>query len=161
VRRAVLAPLLATLPSMLLIMLGLPASAQAPTVMGVWLTASKSAEIRLAPCADAAHGPLCGTVIRLIDPKDADGKPLVPDQVTDLHNADSKLRERKVIGMVLLYDFKTGPAPNAYEGGTIYNGENGKTYNATLGLQADGTLRLRGYVGTPLLGETQIWTRVQ
>jgi len=30
-----------------------------------------------------------------------------------------------------------------------------------LGLQADGTLRLRGYVGTPLFGETQIWTRAQ
>ena len=156
-KEAVLVTLLATL----LVVFGPPAGAQVPTVMGVWLTASKSAEIRLAPCADAAHGPVCGTVIRLIDPKDADGKAMVPDQVTDLHNADPKLRERKVIGMVLLYDFKTSPAPNAYEDGTIYNGENGKTYKATLGLQADGTLRLRGYVGTPLLGETQIWTRVQ
>ena len=50
---------------------------------------------------------------------------------------------------------------NAFEDGQIYNGENGKTYNANIGLQPDGTLRLRGYVGTPMFGETQIWTRVQ
>jgi uncharacterized protein (DUF2147 family) len=145
----------------LLVALGVPAGAQAPTVMGVWLTSSRSAEIRLAPCANAASGPICGTVVRLIDPKGPDGKPLVPEQVTDMHNADPNLRQRKVLGMVLLSGFKPGSAPNSYDDGTIYNGENGKTYNATLGLQADGTLRLRGYVGSPLLGETQIWTRVQ
>jgi hypothetical protein len=26
-------------------------------------------------------------------------------------------------------------------------------------LQADGTLRLRGYIGVPLLGESNVWTR--
>jgi uncharacterized protein (DUF2147 family) len=145
----------------LLIAFGVPAVAQAPTMMGVWLTPTKSAEVRLAPCADAARGPICGTVVRLIDPKGADGKPLVPEQVTDMHNADPSLRQRKVLGMVLLYGFKPGSAPNGYEDGTIYSAENGKTYKATLGLQADGTLRLRGYVGSPMFGETQIWTRVQ
>lgn len=152
-KRAILAVLLATL--------GLPAGAQAPTVMGVWLTSAKSAEVRIAPCADAAQGPICGTVVRLIDPKGPDGKLLVPEQVTDMHNADPSLRQRKVLGMILLYGFKPGSGANSYEEGTIYNGENGKTYKATLGLQGDGTLRLRGYIGSPLLGETQIWTRVQ
>ena len=45
--------------------------------------------------------------------------------------------------------------------GQIYNGENGKTYNANISLQPDGTLRLRGYVGSPMFGETQIWTRIK
>ncbi len=44
--------------------------------------------------------------------------------------------------------------------GQIYNGENGKIYNANISVQPDGKLRLRGYVGTPLFGETQVWTRV-
>jgi uncharacterized protein (DUF2147 family) len=47
-----------------------------------------------------------------------------------------------------------------FEDGHIYNGENGKTYNANISLQPDGKLRLRGYVGTPMFGETQLWTRV-
>lgn len=141
--------------------IGWPAAAQGPSVMGVWLSASKVAEIEIAPCADVAHGPICGTVVKLLDPKDADGKPMAPEDVTDAYNVEPGLRGRKVLGMVLLYDFKKGTAPNSYEEGTIYNGENGKTYNANVRLQADGTLRVRGYVGRTFFGETQIWTRVR
>jgi uncharacterized protein (DUF2147 family) len=137
------------------------ASAQGPSVMGTWLTASKAAQVHLAPCADTARGPLCGQVVKLIDPKDAGGKPMVPEEVIDAHNADPSLRGRKVLGMMLLYGFTRTSDPNSFESGTIYNGENGKTYRANITLQTDGTLRLRGYVGTPMFGETQIWTRVQ
>ena len=138
-----------------------PASAQTPSVMGTWLTASKAAQIALAPCADAARGPICGTIVKLIDPRDDNGKPIEPENAVDRRNPDPSLRGRKVLGMVLLYDFSKTADPNAFENGTIYNGENGKIYRANMGLQPDGTLRLRGYVGTPLFGETQIWTRVQ
>lgn len=138
-----------------------PASAQSPSVMGTWLSASKLAQVLLAPCADPARGPVCGTIVKLIDPKDDSGKPIAPEDVVDRRNADPALRGRKVLGMVLLYDFTRTADPHAFENGTIYNGENGKTYKANLGLQPDGTLKLRGYVGTPLFGETQIWTRVQ
>ncbi len=138
-----------------------PASAQTPSVMGTWLTASKAAQIRLMPCTDPARGPVCGQIVKLIDPKDANGKPAVPEEITDTRNADASQRGRKVLGMVMLYDFTKTADPNSFEGGTVYSGENGKTYKANLGLQTDGTLRLRGYVGTPLFGETQIWTRVE
>ena len=56
--------------------------------------------------------------------------------------------------------FATLPAVDAPYG-AIYSAEDGKAYKANLSLQADGTLRLRGYVGAPILGKTQIWTRVQ
>jgi uncharacterized protein (DUF2147 family) len=138
-----------------------PASAQAPSVMGTWLTASKAADIKIAPCADPARGPICGSVVRLHDPKGPDGRPIAPELVTDANNVEPGLRGRKVLGMVLLYDFKRGSTPNSYVEGTIYNGENGKTYNANVSLQPDGTLRVRGYVGRSFFGETQIWTRVQ
>jgi uncharacterized protein (DUF2147 family) len=136
-----------------------PVSAQ--SVMGTWLTQSKAAEVQIAPCADAALGPVCGTIVKLIDPKTADGKPMAPETVTDLHNTDPAQRGRKVLGMVMLSGFQKTADANAFESGTIYNGENGKTYKANISLQTDGTLRLRGYVGTPLFGETQVWTRVQ
>ena len=66
-----------------------------------------------------------------------------------------------VLGMPLIWGFKKTSDPNSFEDGHIYNGENGKTYTANISLQPDGKLRLRGYVGTPLFGETQVWTRVQ
>jgi len=139
----------------------LPLSAQTPSVMGTWLTASKAAEVQIAPCANAANGPICGTIVKLNDPKSPEGKPVTPEEATDVRNADPALRSRKVLGMVLIYNFVKTTDPNTFEEGTIYNGENGKTYKANLSLQPDGTLKLRGYVGTPMFGETQIWTRVR
>jgi len=143
----------------LLLLLPLPAAAQ--SVNGLWLTQSRGAEIRLGSCADATRGPVCGWIERLLDPKGADGKPVAAETVTDARNADPSLRGRKLQGMVLLYDFRPGSAAGAFEEGTIYNAEDGKTYRANISLQSDGTLRLRGYVGAPMFGTTQVWTRLQ
>jgi uncharacterized protein (DUF2147 family) len=136
------------------------ASAQSPSVMGTWLTASGIAQVRIGPCPDPANGAICGTIVGLINPKGPDGNAVAPDMATDYRNPDPALRTRKVIGMPLIWGFKKTADPNAFEDGHIYNGENGKTYNANISLQPDGKLRLRGYVGTPMLGETQLWTRV-
>lgn len=143
-----------------LALLAVPAGAQQAGVMGTWLTASGVAEIRIAPCADAASGPLCGVVVGLINPKGPDGKVVAPEAVSDYRNPNPALRSRKVIGMPLIWGFKATPDPNSFEGGQIYNGENGKIYSANISLQPDGKLRLRGYVGSPMLGETQLWTRI-
>ena len=144
----------------LLGVLAATASAQSPSVMGTWLTASGVAQVRIGPCPDPATGAICGTVVGLINPQGPDGKAVAPDMATDYRNPDPALRTRKVIGMPLIWGFKKTSDPNAFEDGHIYNGENGKTYNANISLQPDGKLRLRGYVGTPMFGETQLWTRV-
>jgi uncharacterized protein (DUF2147 family) len=151
-RKLVLVALLGALAS--------TASAQSPSVMGTWLTASGIAQVRIGPCPDAANGPICGLVVGLINPKGPDGNAVAPDMATDYRNAEPALRTRKVIGMPLIWGFKKTADPNAFEDGHVYNGENGKTYNANISLQPDGKLRLRGYVGTPMFGETQLWTRV-
>ena len=145
----------------LLLAFPVSADAQAQSVMGTWLSESKKAHVRLEPCADAARGPLCGVVAALFSPRGPDGVAVAPEAAVDIHNADPARRSRKILGMVMLYDFKKGSEPNSFEDGTIYSAENGKTYKANLSLQADGTLRLRGYVGLPMFGETQVWTRVK
>ena len=127
---------------------------------GTWLTASGVAQVRIGPCSDASAGPICGYIVNLINPKGPDGQVVAPDAATDYRNENPALRSRKVIGMPLIWGFKKTADPNAFEDGKIYNGENGKTYNANISLQPDGKLRLRGYVGTPMFGETQLWTRV-
>lgn len=147
----------------LALMLGLlaaPASAQQSSVMGTWLTASGVAQVRIGPCPDGASGPICGYVVGLINPKGPDGKVVAPEAAVDYRNPDPGLRGRKVIGMPLIWGFRKTSDPNAFEDGKIYNGENGKIYDANISLQPDGKLRLRGYVGTPMFGETQVWTRV-
>ena len=145
----------------LLTLLGAAASAQPGSVMGVWLTANGKAQVRLAPCDSPASGPVCGTIVGLINPTGPNGQASAPDQAVDHNNPDPNLRGRKIIGMPLIWGFQRTSDPNAFDGGHIYNGENGKVYTANISLQSDGTLRLRGYVGSPMFGETQIWTRIQ
>jgi uncharacterized protein (DUF2147 family) len=152
VRKLIVAALLGALAS--------TASAQQSSVMGTWLTASGKAQVRIGPCADPASGPICGFIVGLINPKGPEGVVVAPEVATDYHNVDPALRSRKVLGMPLIWSFKKTSEPNAFEDGKIYNGENGKTYNANITLQPDGKLRLRGYVGSPMFGETQIWTRI-
>ena len=137
------------------------ASAQQSKVMGVWLTESGVAQVKIEPCADAKSGPLCGFIVGLINPKGPDGQVVAPEVATDYRNENASLRSRKVIGIPLIWGFKKTNDPNTFEEGQIYNGEDGKTYTANISLQSDGKLRLRGYVGTPLFGKTQLWTRVQ
>ena len=146
--------------ALMLGVLAAPATAQQPSVMGTWLTASGVAQVRIGPCPDAASGPICGYVVGLSNPKGPDGKVVAPEAAVDYRNPDPGLRGRKVIGMPLIWGFKKTSDPNGFEDGKIYNGENGKIYAANISLQPDGKLRLRGYVGTPMFGETQVWARV-
>jgi uncharacterized protein (DUF2147 family) len=136
------------------------ASAQQGTVMGTWLSESGVAQIKIGPCPDAASGPICGYVANLINPRGPDGAPVAPDAATDYRNENPSLRTRKVMGMPLIWGFKQATTPNTFEDGKVYNGEDGKTYSANISLQPDGRLRLRGFVGSPMFGKTQYWTRV-
>ena len=140
--------------------LGLAGPAYGQSVMGTWLTQSGVAQVKMQPCGEPSAGPVCGFVVGLVNPKGPDGQSVSADQATDYRNPDPNLRGRKVIGMPLIWGFKKTADPNAFEEGHIYNGENGKVYTANISLQPDGTLRLRGYVGSPMFGETQIWTRI-
>lgn len=137
-----------------------PTVAQQNPVFGTWITESGSARVKLDRCPDPALGPVCGTIVGLTDPVGPDGKPVAPESAVDWRNADPSQRTRKVLGTVMLWGFK-GDGAGAFEGGRIYNGGNGKTYDANMALRADGRLAVRGYVGLPLLGESQLWTRAR
>ncbi len=127
-----------------------PQSASAQSeILGRWLPPEQDSVIEIYTCADL----VCGRIAHLDDPVDEDGKPRI-----DNNNRDEALRGRPILGMELLDGF-TRKDPGDYRGGRIYNPRDGKIYKAVMTLLADGTLKLRGYVGVPALGKTQIWTR--
>jgi uncharacterized protein (DUF2147 family) len=128
-----------------------PAIAQDGTPVGVWLHPNKRIELEIAPCG----ADLCGTLVWFRWPNDAQGLPLV-----DLKNPDTALRNRPLLGLTVLEGLRrTGE--NTWEGGKVYDPDDGANYTASMSIQADGTLRVRAYVLLPIFGETEIWTRVR
>lgn len=123
------------------------ARAQQPPVLGRWLSQSGKGVIEIYRCADK----LCGKLVWIADPV-RDGAP-----AKDRNNPDAVLKQRPLCGLVMLGDF-VPVADNRWGDGWIYSPENGKTYRATMTLDG-AVLKLRGYVGIPLFGETQTWTR--
>lgn len=123
------------------------AGAQTPPVAGRWLTEDGKGVIEIYACADK----VCGKLAWLSEPN-RDGKPAV-----DRNNPDEALRTRPLCGLEMLGDFRQ-TEPNRWGDGWIYDPENGKRYHATMTLDGN-LLKLRGYVGISLFGETQTWTR--
>ena len=121
--------------------------------VGVWANEGETSRIKIEDCA----GKLCGVIVWLKEPLDSQG-----NEKVDKENPDASLKSRKLLGLRLLDGFakKEGEA-TVWENGTIYNPNDGKTYKCTLTVKDARTLNVRGYVGLPIFGKSQTWTRVE
>lgn len=79
-----------------------------------------------------------------------------PNPVCD--KCEGELKGKPALGMTILTGIKQDG--NAYSGGKIVDPNNGKVYSSKLTLIDGGKkLEMRGYIGTPMLGRTQVWLR--
>lgn len=132
------------LAAFILLLTTLPAHA-ADGVEGFWLTENERAVVHIEECEQS----VCGYVYWIIE----------GGLQFDENNPLEELRKDPICGMKILKDFEKVGAGD-WDSGTIYKADDGDVYKANLELQEDGTLRLRGYVGVPMFGKTQIWSRV-
>jgi uncharacterized protein (DUF2147 family) len=128
------------------------APAWAEGALGTWATEGGKSHVTIIACEDK----LCGTIVWLKEPLTKAGK-----LKHDANNPDAAMQSRPIIGLPLLAGFVPSDDANFWDNGTIYNPENGEIYACNLTLARDGTLEVHGYVGLPMFGKTQIWTRVQ
>jgi uncharacterized protein (DUF2147 family) len=67
-------------------------------------------------------------------------------------------KDQPIIGMVFMSGLKK--AGDEYSGGQILDPDNGKVYKSKLTLVDGGKkLNVRGYIGIPMLGRSQVWVR--
>ena len=76
----------------------------------------------------------------------------------DKKNPKDKNKTQPLVGLVILKGFEKDD--NTYDDGTIYDPQNGKTYDCTITYKGQ-KLSIRGYIGISLLGRTTVWERVQ
>jgi uncharacterized protein (DUF2147 family) len=75
----------------------------------------------------------------------------------DVHNKDPKLRDRSVVGLVIMWHLRYDDGE--YVDGYVYNPEDGGTYRMKAEVMSDASLKVRGYLGISLFGQNQFWSR--
>lgn len=123
------------------------------TPLGQWKTEDGRATVDIQPCGNK----ICGKIINLSEPLD----PETHRPKTDIENQDSSLKNRPLMGLQIISDFTPDTTtPNHWIDGKIYSPREGKTYHAQFTLESPTQMNIRGYVGIPLFGKTQVWTKV-
>ena len=124
--------------------------AQAPTPAGLWKTFSDDTGkpaglVRI----EELDGEFLGTVIEVFSAA-------TPNPICEL--CEGALKDQPIVGMTILRGLRR--EGRGYGSGIILDPDEGRTYRCTAKLLDGGRrLELRGYVGLPLLGRTQIWVR--
>ena len=75
----------------------------------------------------------------------------------DVNNKDPKLRDRPLVGAVLMWHLRYDDGE--YTDGYVYNPEDGGTYRMNAEVLAPDSLKVRGFLGISLFGQTKIWSR--
>ena len=119
-----------------------------PPIDGTWLSGDGDGWIEIARVGDGLSGVITGS------PNAGDER---PDR--DEKNPDPALRDRPLTGLELFSGFSYA-GDGRWKGGSIYDPNSGKTYRCIVTWVDANTLKVRGYVGVPMLGRTETWTRV-
>lgn len=130
-----------------------PALAQDAAPTGTWQTFDDDthAPKALVEIADQA-GVLSGRIVKLYTAPGDDPDPRCAD-------CTGAQQGQRVLGMTILWNFRRDG--DGWDGGEVLDPESGDVYRATLHLRDGGkTLDVHGYIGIPLLGRSQVWTRV-
>jgi uncharacterized protein (DUF2147 family) len=119
-------------------------------LLGDWWTENREGRVRFTRYKDGTFrgsAACCVAKVRADDPE------------FDIHNPNPKLRGRALLGIIVVW--KLVYADGEFSGGYAYNPRDGKTYRCQVKIIDRDTIKIRGYVGIPLFGESQIWKRAR
>jgi uncharacterized protein (DUF2147 family) len=124
-------------------------SEAAPLEVGIWYDDTGRGAVKIDICGDT----LCGKIVWLKDPLNAQGEPL-----TDKHNPEPSMRNRFICGLPILGNLHQ-MSDGGFDNGWVYDPKVGKSYTVALQLLDENTLKVTGYAGLKFFGKSFIWTR--
>jgi uncharacterized protein (DUF2147 family) len=135
---------------LLAISISTSSSAQKHAIEKTWYNAEKTSKIRIFKATD---GKYYGKIVWLQTPNDPSGIPR-----TDKENPEEAKKSKPLMDLLILTGFAATKDPNVFEGGKVYDPNNGKTYCGKLTLK-ENVLDLHGYIcSMTFLGRTSQWT---
>jgi uncharacterized protein (DUF2147 family) len=134
----------------------------ADDVLGYWETEHENkgwSRIEIYREGDRYYGKIVWLLKPLYAENDPEGMAGMPK--IDRYNPDESLRDRPIIGLQIMRDFKYDKE-NRWKDGRIYHPKEGKTYRCQMTLKTIDSLEIYGYVkiGFIKLGKNATWTRV-
>ncbi len=123
----------------------------AGSILGVWRTADNDSAAEYYACGAA----VCARLVWLRSPIGPDGRPRL-----DAHNPDPAKRGQPLCGLQIVRGL-TPRGPTRATGGKVYAAADGRTYDLDAQLVSPTRLKLRGYLGTPMLGQDILLDRVE
>jgi uncharacterized protein (DUF2147 family) len=139
--------------SLIAAVLAVPSAwAQDASPVGMWKsiddeTGKPKAMIRITD----NQGELQGRIEKLFRPADQEQNP-------KCDKCEGARKDQPIVGMLIVSGLKKDG--NEYKGGEILDPANGKVYRSKAKLLDGGKkLEVRGYVGAPMFGRSQIWVR--
>jgi uncharacterized protein (DUF2147 family) len=129
-----------------------PAAAVAAVVPaeGAWFIDGTGVAVQIFDCS----GQICGRVVWLRMARDPVGQLARDDK-----NPDPVYRQRALCGLTVLRGMQPAGL-NRWDGGSLYNPDDGKTYRVSGELRSADVFVARVYLGVPLFGETKTLLRV-
>jgi uncharacterized protein (DUF2147 family) len=129
-----------------------PAGPQTQSPAGLWTTYSdRSGKADGLVRITEENGELQGIVEAVFSPPAPSAHPLCEE-------CPGELKNQPIVGMKILRGLRWDGGQ--YSGGEILDPDEGRFYRCNMRISDGGRkLELRGYVGIPLLGRTQTWTR--
>jgi uncharacterized protein (DUF2147 family) len=126
------------------------------TPAGLWKTIDDSTKVEKSQVRiTESNGVFSGRIEKILDPA------AKPDAVCDECTGERK--GKPIVGMSIIVGIKKNAEHDGlWDGGTILDPNNGKTYKLRLRPSEDGKkLEVRGYIGAPMFGRSQTWIRVE
>lgn len=115
-------------------------TASAADPRGTWLSQNGEIRVRFADCGSQ----LCGTITWMRNPG--------PDR----NNADESLRSRQLVGVRMVTMRQQGENWS----GSLYNPQDGRTYNGRMSMTSSSAMSLSGCVLGGMICRSQTWSRV-
>ena len=117
---------------------------RAEDYLGVWISDNEEEHFEMYERDGAYYGKIIWVAY-----SDVDGKSL-----HDHKNPDPELRKRGIVGMEMLMGFRY-KGNGVFDQGRVYDPGSGNTYKCKVKVSGN-TAKIRGYIGIPLLGRTEM-----